>query len=65
MTTRITGSNIQDTSVDTVDLVNSSITNPKLASASVTQSKLSTPVTLNIIASDGVTILKTLVGPGI
>jgi hypothetical protein len=64
MTTRITGSNIQDTAVDTADLANSAVTNAKLSSASVTQNKLSTPVTLNIIASDGTTVLKTIVGPG-
>jgi hypothetical protein len=47
------------------DLASDSVTNPKIQNSAVTISKFSTPVTLNIIASDGTTVLKTLVTPGV
>jgi hypothetical protein len=64
MTQRITNKNIEDTTIIAADLATDCVTNTKIQNSSITRSKLSTPVTLNIIASDGVTILKTIVSPG-
>jgi hypothetical protein len=64
MTQRITNSNITDTTIIANDLASDCVTNSKIQNSAVTISKFSLPVTLNIIASDGSTILKTLVTPG-
>jgi|Wag4MinimDraft_6_1082665.scaffolds.fasta_scaffold13504_2 hypothetical protein len=65
MTQRITNKNITDTTIIADDLASDSVTNPKIQNSAVTINKFSTPVTLNIIASDGTTVLKTLVTPGV
>lgn len=64
MTLRITGANITDTSVVAADLSTDSVTNPKIQNGAITISKLNSSVTLQILASDGTTVLKTIVSPG-
>ena len=60
MTTRITTDNITDGQVKTADLADTEVTNGKLASTAVTSSKMSGLVTINILASDGSTVVKTI-----
>lgn len=64
MTTRITTDNITDGQVKTADLADTEVTNGKLASTAVTSSKMASLVTINILASDGSTVVKTIFTPG-
>ena len=60
MTTRITTDNITDGQVKTADIADTEVTNGKLASTAVTSSKMASLVTINILASDGSTVVKTI-----
>ena len=64
MTTRITTDNITDATIETADIADSQITNGKLASTAVTSSKMASLVTVQILASDGSTVVKTIFTPG-
>tara|TARA_B100000287_G_C20390431_1_gene685369 strand:+ start:262 stop:459 length:198 start_codon:yes stop_codon:yes gene_type:complete len=64
MTTRITSENITDATIQTGDIADSQVTNGKLASTAVTSSKMDGLVTINILASDGSTVVKTIFTPG-
>ncbi len=64
MTTRITTDNITDATIQTDDIANTQVTNGKLASTAVTSSKMASLVTINILASDGSTVVKTIFTPG-
>tara|TARA_Y100000361_G_C11047626_1_gene283390 strand:- start:520 stop:717 length:198 start_codon:yes stop_codon:yes gene_type:complete len=64
MTTRITTENITDATIQTGDIADSQVTNGKLASTAVTSSKMDGLVTINILASDGSTVVKTIFTPG-
>jgi hypothetical protein len=64
MTTRITTDNITDGTVSTADIADTEVTNAKLSSTAVTSSKMDGLVTINILASDGSTVVKTIFTPG-
>ncbi len=64
MTTRITTDNITDDTIQTADVADLQVTNGKLASTAVTSSKMASLVTINILASDGSTVVKTIFTPG-
>ena len=64
MTTRITSENITDATIQTGDIADSQVTNGKLASTAVTSNKMDGLVTINILASDGSTVVKTIFTPG-
>jgi hypothetical protein len=64
MTTRITTQNITDGTIQTADVADVQVTNGKLAATAVTSSKMASLVTINILASDGSTVVKTIFTPG-
>ena len=64
MTTRITTDNITYGQVKTADLADTEVTIGILASTAVTSSKMASLVTINILASDGSTVVKTIFTPG-
>ena len=69
MTTRITTDNITDGTIVTADIADdgvttANVTNDKLSSTAVTSSKMASLNTIQILASDGSTVVKTIFTPG-
>ena len=74
MTTRITPDNITDGTIVTADIADAgdptakitdaNVTNDKLSSTAVTSSKMASLNTIQILASDGSTVVKTIFTPG-
>ena len=55
---------IADDAVTTAKINDANVTNAKLASTAVTSNKMASLVTINILASDGSTVVKTIFTPG-
>ena len=55
---------LADDAVTTAKVTDANITNAKLSSTAVTSSKMASLVTINILASDGSTVVKTIFTPG-
>tara|TARA_B100000900_G_scaffold298345_1_gene256843 strand:- start:1005 stop:1550 length:546 start_codon:yes stop_codon:yes gene_type:complete len=55
---------LADDAVTTAKIDDANVTNAKLASTAVTSSKMASLVTINILASDGSTVVKTIFTPG-
>ena len=55
---------LADDAVTTAKINDANVTNAKLASTAVTSNKMASLVTINILASDGSTVVKTIFTPG-
>ena len=55
---------LADDAVTTAKVTDANITNAKLSSTAVTSNKMASLVTINILASDGSTVVKTIFTPG-
>jgi len=74
MTTRITTDNITDGTVGTVDIADGNITTAKVGDDQITEAKMADDAissvqlkslsTIQILASDGSTVVKTIFSPG-
>ena len=74
MTTRITTDNITDGTVETADIKDANVTTAKIGNDQVTEAKMADDAissvqlksldTIQILASDGSTVVKTIFTPG-